>query len=83
MRVLSFNTRLEDHDSEVSTILTQDIIKSKNSLEQAWIRGDGDAFDFYGIGLWCCLVLTITGFWYRRKRYYQRGIHKKVEIDIP
>lgn len=74
---------LEDHNSKVFTILTQDSIKSKSSIEQAWIHGDGDQFDFYGIGLWCCLLLTIAGFWYRRRQYYQRGVHKKIETDFP
>jgi len=78
---------LEDLDSEVLRILTHGEIgiKSKSPIiyRNGYGDGGGDGFDYYYIGSWCCLILAIAVVWYRRRQYDQRGLHKKIETDIP
>jgi hypothetical protein len=31
----------------------------------------------------CCVILSVLILWYRKRQYDKRGIHKKIEIDIP
>jgi hypothetical protein len=84
---------LEDSDSEILRILTngEASTKSKHLTEQTSIHWDGDRndpngdkFHFFFIGsCCCCVILVISVLRYRRRRYDQRGIHKKIETSLP
>ena len=85
MQISSIAIRTEDHNSEVLRLLTngEDDVRSKRVIDQTLID-DVDEFHFYLIELCCCFVLTmITAIWYRRRQYYQRGMHKKIETNAP
>lgn len=85
MQFSLFINRLEDRESEVLKILShgEAAFKIDGLIDKkTQIYGDGDEFDLYYIGSWCCLVLMIVVVWYRRRQYDRRGMHKKIEIDI-
>ena len=71
--------RPEEHDSEISLILSNDTSNHgfNNPTQEDLIHGDDHEVDFFSIGLFFGLALLVIVIWYRKKRYVQRGIHKK------
>lgn len=75
---------LEDNDSEVLRKLgnSETGIKLESSMAGTLLSGvDGAEFDLCTYV--CCFAFTIFIVWYRKRQYDQRGIHKKIESDIP
>eukprot|EP00531_Pseudo-nitzschia_arenysensis_P001641 CAMPEP_0116137530 /NCGR_PEP_ID=MMETSP0329-20121206/12294_1 /TAXON_ID=697910 /ORGANISM="Pseudo-nitzschia arenysensis, Strain B593" /LENGTH=526 /DNA_ID=CAMNT_0003632445 /DNA_START=44 /DNA_END=1624 /DNA_ORIENTATION=- len=79
----------EDFDSEVLRILTsgnsgvnnaKDFI-GKPSMPMGGYKDGADSSHF--IGSLCFVAMAFTVFWHRRRRYDQRGMHKKIETSLP
>lgn len=68
-----------DQESEVSRVLSNDTTENEliNPIQQDFIRGEDNEINFFSTGLFFCLSSVAIFVWYRKRRYKQRGMHKK------
>ena len=82
---LKFFFRLEDDHSEVLKILGNSeigMIKYESSTVDT-LEDVVERSYLFHTGSLCCVILLMLILWYRKRQYDRRGIHKKIEVDIP
>jgi hypothetical protein len=77
--------RLKDDDSEVLKILRNNetgMTKYESSIVDT-LEDVVERSYLFHTGPLCCVTLLMLILWYRKRQYDRRGIHKKIEVDIP